>query len=169
MNTRLTRFSGCTLCILILIALSVACQPIRPEVVSDQAATPSEEEQFMAAILAHEEAYQNEDWETFVNFYAEDAISHAPGFPTDAGKAAITTAVQGFFDAYDLERTFEVADFEIHGDFATRTGAWTQVLTPTDGSEPITEVGRCVLGWQKFDGEWKVIWEIWNTYNPQPQ
>lgn len=169
MNTQFTRFTGCALCVLIVAALLMACQPIRPEGVAAQAAAPSAEEQFMTTILAHEEAYQNEDWEAFVNFYAEDAISHAPGFPADKGKAAIATAVQGLFTAYDLERTFQVADFEIHGDFATRTGEWTQILTPTDGGEPITEVGRCILGWQKIDGEWKVIWEIWNTYDPQPQ
>ena len=55
-------------------------------------------------------------------------------------------------------------DYTIAGETATRTGEWTQTLTPTDGSEPIVETGRCVLGFKKVDGEWKVAWEIWNTY-----
>jgi hypothetical protein len=42
------------------------------------------------------------------------------------------------------------------------------VVTPVDGSEPITEIGRCVLGWEKINGEWKVVWEIWNTYETPP-
>lgn len=41
-------------------------------------------------------------------------------------------------------------------------------LNPTDGSASITEIGRCVLGWQKINGEWKVVWEIWNTYGTPP-
>jgi ketosteroid isomerase-like protein len=55
------------------------------------------------------------------------------------------------------------------GDYATRTGEWTQVLTPTDGGEPITEVGRCVVAFKKVAGEWKVAWEIWNTFEPSTQ
>ena len=80
------------------------------------------------------------------------------------GHEVVAVAYQSFFDAYDLTRDFQLVDMKISGNFAIRTADWTQVLTPKDGSEPITEIGRCILGWEKTDGEWQVIWEIWNTY-----
>jgi ketosteroid isomerase-like protein len=134
-----------------------------------QASTLSEREQFIKVAMDLEEAYQQEDLERVISFYAEDAISQAPGFPSDKGKAAVKAAYQAYFDTYDIQRDFHLASVEIAGDYATRTGEWTQVSTPTDGGEPITEVGRCVLAFKKVDGEWKVVWEIWNTYEPQPE
>jgi ketosteroid isomerase-like protein len=26
------------------------------------------------------------------------------------------------------------------------------------------QTGRCILGWKKITGEWKVVWQIFNTY-----
>lgn len=133
------------------------------------AADPAAEQaNFVEAALALEEAYQAEDLETVVNFYAENAISYAPGFPSDVGQEAIRGVYQDYFETYELTRDFQLVDVTINGDFATRTAEWTQILNPRDGSETITEVGRCVLGWQKVEGEWKVIWEIWNTYDDLP-
>lgn len=149
---------------LILILMS-GCQPIQPRAAAQSSPSTGEEE-FVAVAMALEQAYQDEDLETVVAFYADDAISQAPGYPTDVGKEAIRTAYAGFFDAYDIQRDFELADVDMAGDFATRTGEWTQVLTPADGSKPITEVGRCVIAFKKVDGEWKVAWEIWNTFEP---
>jgi ketosteroid isomerase-like protein len=167
MNFRFTRSAGFILTLWLVGALLSACQPIRPEATMAQAAL-SEEEQFVAVALALEEAYQSEDLEGVLAFYADNALSHAPGFPTDVGKEAIKTAYEAYFDMYDLQRDFQLAGVELRGDYATRTGEWTQVVTPVDGSEPITEIGRCVLGWEKINGEWKVVWEIWNTYETQP-
>jgi uncharacterized protein (TIGR02246 family) len=168
MNSRFTKFAGFVLMLSLVAALMIACQPIRPEGAQAQSAGPSEEEQFIETALAMEAAYQDEDMERVAEFYAEDAVSHVPGLPADVGQEAIKAAYQAFFDTYDLERDFELTDVKLSGDYATRTGEWTQVLTPTDGSAPITEIGRCVLGWEKINGEWKIVWEIWNTYETTP-
>ena len=151
--------------LLVVLLLAGACQPIQPRPAA-QADTQSAQEQFVAAAMALEQAYQDEDLEKVIAFYADDATSFAPGFPADAGKEAIKMAYQGFFDAYDIQRDFQLASVDMAGDFATRTGEWTQVLTPVDGGEPITEVGRCVIAFKQVDGEWKVAWEIWNTFEP---
>lgn len=87
----------------------------------------------------------------------------------DMGKEAIKASYQAFFDAYAFERDFKLAGIKIEGNTATRFGEWTQVLTPKAGGDPITEVGRCIVGFEKIKGEWKVVWEIWNTYEPVPQ
>lgn len=168
MNTRYTKWTGVVLTLWLVSALLLACQPIQP-LAAVQASALSEKDQFIQVVMDFEEAYQQQDLARIVSFYADDAISHPPGFPTDMGKEAIKVGLQAFFDAYDIKREFRLANLDMAGDYATRTGEWTQVLTPTDGGEPITEVGRCVVAFKKVNGEWKVAWEIWNTFEPSTQ
>jgi len=101
-----------------------------------------------------------------IEYYAEDAVSMPPGFPVSVGKETIDADLRYFFDEFTMERDFTLVGFNVTGDAATRTGEWTQTLTPNAGGEPIVETGRCVLGFKQVDGEWKVAWEIWNTYEP---
>ncbi len=160
MKTHHTRYVWLSVVSTVVIFLLAACQPVLlppPQAVNA-------EEEFSKAIFGLEEAYQKEDTAAVMAYYAENSVSHAPGFPSDVGKQAVTVAYQAFFDIYELERDFQLIDMKISGNFATRTADWTQILTPKDGSEPITEIGRCILGWEKIDGEWLVVWEIWNTY-----
>lgn len=151
-----------------VLLLTTACQPIQPET-AKAASASTEEQQFMQAAMGLEEAYQQNDLERTVNYYADDAISQPPGYRTDRGKDAIRASYQSFFDAYQMKRDFKLAGIKIEGDTGTRFGEWTQVLTPKDGSKPVTETGRCVVGFKKVNGEWKVAWEIWNTFDPQPK
>lgn len=169
MQTQFKPRAGLMLVLLLFGLLLSACQPIQPISAEGHAITDAEQDAFIATAMALEQAYQDEDLEAVIAFYADDAISHAPSFPSDVGKEAIKIAYQSYFDAYDLQRDFKLTEVDMSTDFATRTGEWTQVLTPTDGSDSITEIGRCILGWKKVDGEWKVAWEIWNTYDAPPQ
>lgn len=124
------------------------------------------EEKFVEAVWANENAFQAGDVDRIIEFYAEDAVSMPPGFPVSAGKEAIEADLRFFFDEFVLEREFTLVDYEIAGDYATRQGEWTQTLTPKAGGDPVIETGRCTLGFKKFGDEWKVVWEIWNTYEP---
>lgn len=121
-------------------------------------------EKFVDTVWAYEEAFQAGEVDRVIEFYAPDAVSLPPGYPPSVGREAIEADLTGFFGEFDLEREFDLVDYEVAGDNATRLGEWTQTLTPKAGGDPIVETGRCVLGWRKINGEWKVVWEIWNTY-----
>lgn len=123
-----------------------------------------EGKKFVETALAYEEAFQSEDVDRIIEFYAPDAVSFPPGFPTSEGREAIEADLHWFFSEFDLERDFTLGDYQVVGNYATRLGEWTQTLTPEAGGDPIIETGRCMLGWSKINGEWKVVWEIWNTY-----
>ena len=122
------------------------------------------ENEFLEAIMVAEAALQSEDPVDAASHYTDDAVSMPPGFPPSHGKEAIQGDLEFYFDSFDIERNFNLVNYEITGDTATRTAEWTQTLTPTDGSEPFVETGQCVLGFEKVDGEWKIAWEIWNTH-----
>lgn len=159
--------------VIVLVALLVgACQPIEVQpgnVAPEQEAAAQqgvEEEQFVEAAMANEHAFQSGDVDQIIEFYAEDAVSMPPGFPISNGKETIEADLRFFFEEFSLDREFTLVDYEVTGEYATRTGEWTQTLTPKAGGDPIVETGRCVLGFKKVDNEWKVAWEIWNTEEP---
>ena len=88
-----------------------------------------------------------------------------PGFPASVGRESIEADLESYFDAFNTEREFNLIDYEVSGDTGTRTAEWTQTLTPTDGGEALCR-DLVAASWaiEKVDGEWKVAWEIWNTY-----
>ena len=145
-----------------------ACVPLAPPAPASetQAATAAQVEQFRKFVLEEEQVFQSGDVDRIAEYYADDAISNPPGAPVSTGKTAIKADLQAYFDTYSLKRDFKLISVDVAGDYATRYGEWSQTLTPKAGGDPVTETGRCVLGWKKVNGEWKVAWEIWNTYEP---
>jgi len=148
--------------LLLSLILSACIAPDAPIPLADV----TQDEQFYATVMAAEHAFQSGEVDKMIEYYAEDAISMPPGFPASVGKAAIDADLRYFFGEYELDRDFTVVDYEIAGETATRTGEWTQTLTPHAGGEPIVETGRCIFGFKQVDDEWKIAWEIWNTYEP---
>ena len=149
--------SGCT---------STASEPVAAQ--EPPAANESTEAelkaQVEAAVWTYEEAYQAGDVDKIMTLYADDVVSLPPGFPKTVGKADVEAGFREFFDTFSMKRDFELVNVDVFGDRATRLGEWTQTLTPKDGGEPIVETGRCILGYKQVGDEWKVAWEIWNTY-----
>jgi ketosteroid isomerase-like protein len=131
---------------------------------------PSEEEIFLHAALGKEVAYYSDDLERFLSFFAEDTVSMPPDALPTEGKDALREGMQAFLDEYEISGHSQLVSVEIHGDYATRYLQVWDTLTPKAGGEPILSSGSCVVGWQKINGEWKIVWEIWNSEPlPMPQ
>ena len=160
-----------TIVALVALILS-ACQPIvaQPKgtaLVQDAAAQKAADQQeFLQFVMDVEQNGQSGDVDRIMEDYADDVLSLLPGRPA-MDNAALRADWQAFFDTYTLERTFKLEQYTVAGDYGTRIGSWTNVLTPKAGGDPIVEVGRCVLGFKKVDGAWKIAWEIANTYEPE--
>ena len=170
--------------LVLVVIVAVACQPIQAEVAKAQVATQSAvvdgvgpstasdpaqaqaEDEFREIVLAKERAYYDEDLDRHYSFYADDVISLEPETPDKVGKTVLSEGMQSFFDAYDTVGTFTLKRIWVSGDYATRWGEWEEVVTPVDGGKPIHQIGRCFLGWQKIDGEWKVVSQIVNFIVP---
>ena len=43
---------------------------------------------------------------------------------------------------------------------------WEEVVTANDGGAAEHHIGRCILNWEKIDGEWKVVSEYINYLEP---
>jgi ketosteroid isomerase-like protein len=131
-------------------------------------ANPSEEELFLHSVMGKEIAYYNDDLDDFISYFAEDTLSMPPDVAPTVGKDRLRADMQAFFDEYEISGHSEVIAIEVHGNYATRILQAWDVLTPKAGGEVIRSSGSCVTGWEKIDGEWQIVWEIWN-FEPLPE
>ena len=121
------------------------------------------EAQVRETIFAWEDAYQAGDLDRLMEVYADDVVSMPPNRPVIEGKEALEEDFRQFYEEFTVERQFTLVDLELTGDTAVRRGEWTQTFTPKAGGEPVTEVGKCLNVLKRFDDEWKIETEIWNT------
>lgn len=125
------------------------------------------EAEFRKVALAKEQAFYAGDTEAVFSFYADDVVSIQPGLPEVVGKEALIAGLQPFLESYTLDSgklVFKHVNF--YGNQATRQAEWEEVWTAKDGSGSFRQVGRCLLVWEKIDGEWKVVSEILNYLEP---
>ena len=125
--------------------------------------SPAREDQIRAAVAAWEEAFAAADVDRLMDLYAGDAISMPPGYAMLQGKDEIEADFVWLFDNFTFERNLTIVDIKMAGDLATRRAVWAQTMHPKDGSASITEVGKCVVVFEKRGNAWKIVWEVWNT------
>ncbi len=146
---------------------SVVVDAVGPSTASDPAQAQAEDE-FRAVVLTREQAYY-EDIESFNSYYADNVVSLEPGMPDRVGKTELAEGYQSFVDAYDIVGRFTLKGIWVSGNYATRWGEWEEVAALDGGGEAEHHIGRCFVGWQKIDGEWKVVSQIVNfIMDPTP-
>jgi ketosteroid isomerase-like protein len=130
---------------------------------------PSPEEleaQFIEVVMAFDDAYKANDVDRIMEFYADDVVTFLPGLAPLEGKEAVRADWEYFFDTFTLERESELVYVNVDGNSAVRRMAWTNTLTPKDGSDVIVDTGNCIVGYKKVGDEWKIAWEMAATYDP---
>lgn len=124
------------------------------------------EAEFRALVIAKEEAFYAGDFEKMITYYADDVISVQPGWPETVGKAALSEGLKPYMEGNQIVGTFILKKVWIDGNHATRFGEWEEVVTPKEGGASEYHIGRCILNWEKIDGEWKVVSEFVNYLVP---
>ena len=123
----------------------------------------------MAAIKAEIQALEN-TWATasnakesltITNFYADDAISFDNNKPMAIGKAAIRKSLdEDFAKRKDNNVTVTYETLDVYGDdnIATEAGK----TTVKDAKGTVTYTGKYMAVWEKRNGKWMVIRDIYN-------
>lgn len=152
---RLKRFSIAVMVLLAALLVSACGQ-------SAAQAQKADEEKLLAAIYKEFEMFEANDAAGLMDLFADDAVSLPPGSPAIEGKDAIAAGKTAFLENNNVKVDFKLVDYKIVGDYATRQGEWTMYVTPKAGGETMVNPGKCMLGWEKIGGEWKIVWEIFN-------
>ncbi|MCH6548145.1 MAG: DUF4440 domain-containing protein, partial [Gemmatimonadetes bacterium] len=100
------------------------------------------------------------------NLYAEDGYFMPPNGPRVDGRGAIRSAWAGMFQMPNLSLTFTPTDIVIAdaGDMAYDIGTYNLGLDGPDGR--IEDNGKYLVVWQKVNGEWKIMADIFNSDIP---
>lgn len=138
---------------------SVVIDGVGPSTAADPEQAAAEDE-FRTVVLAREEAYYAEDYETYIAFFADDVIALEPGTPEIRGKETVAEGIKGFWEAYDTVGELTLKRIWVSGNLGTRYAEWEDVVTPADGGNSIHQIGRCIVVWEKIDGEWKIVSSI---------
>lgn len=138
--------------------ITAACAPTVDRVAEEQAIRDLDRE-WVAAVAA-------QDTLAIANLYAEDGYFMPPNAPRVDGRGAIRGAWAGMFQMPNLSLTFTPTDIVIAdgGDMAYDIGTYNLGLDGPDGR--IEDNGKYLVVWQKVNGEWKIIADIFNSDIP---
>ncbi len=134
--------------------LTAACQPT-VDLAAEEQAIRDLDAQWVAAVQAGDAAQ-------CASFYAADGYYLEPGLEPAIGPEAIEQAWADGLGVPDSELTFGPVKIVVAqaGDMAWEYGTY-QYAAPG-----IEDHGKYVVVWQKVDGEWKVVADIFNTDVP---
>ena len=111
-------------------------------------------------------AAQNaKDVNTLIGMYTDDAISMPDGAPSLQGKAAIQARMEDEFAKTPEGQTNTYEVLEIYGDenIVTEIGKGTT----KDAAGAVVSTGKYMVVWQKTDGKYLCLREIYNSDAPR--
>jgi uncharacterized protein (TIGR02246 family) len=133
------------------------------------AADPAAEEQAIRAINERwVAAVASGDTATIGGIYAEDGLFMSPNAPLATGRAAIVQGWAAMMAAPGVALTFNPTDIEVAsgGDMAWDVGVYQ--YRSGEGASAVADTGKYLVVWEKQDGQWRVVADMFNSDRPAP-
>ena len=119
-----------------------------------------------------------DDWDTAMNtadvdatlalYVDEDPLAMPPHAPAGEGKEGIRQVIEGLHAQGKVSVNDEFVAAEISGDLAVMRGTYTLTITPGEGAS-MEDAGKWVCACRRtVDGEWKTVYNIWNSDHAMP-
>lgn len=149
---------------ILFLALAVpalACAAAEPTVDYE-----AEEQAIRDIVAGWNQAVADGDVEAITALYAEDGYIAPPGADRAQGPEAVAAVWTGLLSLPELELNIESAEIEVAraGDLAYENGTYTMSFAA--GEDRVEDHGKYLVVWQKQDGEWKVVADLFNTSVP---
>ena len=161
--------TGIAIATMAIALLAMGCQPAPVE----QAPAVSNDEIRMAvsdAATAVNSALDSGDIEAYLAVYMDDAVWMPPGTEEIIGKARAQQRLSALFETWTIDEAFETEEMVVMGpNHVVRRGQYTMMAKPKEGGEEVRDVGSFMNVWHKdADGNWKIMFDIWNSDRGQP-
>ena len=98
-----------------------------------------------------------------MEFYSDSAVSMPFNRPALEGKPAIEADFRQFFESFTAEHHTTIVGLEISGDMAVERGRYRITVAPKGRGIPAQETGKHIVVRKRVNGQWMILWEIWNT------
>ena len=115
-------------------------------------------------------AAQTKDVESWMAFYADDAVALPPNEKTAANREAIRKSISNLLGLPGLAINWSPTKVEVarSSDIGYLHGTYEVSFNGPNG-QPTTELGKMVEIWRKQpDGSWKCIVDMWSSDMPAP-
>lgn len=126
-------------------------------------ASAADKEAVRAVNVSWFKAYNAHDVDAISALYADDAVLSAPGAPSARGAAAIQQAFQKDIAAATKAGVSNNAgtneELGVSGDLAWEWNTYSA----TDKSGKVVEKGKYVTVFERRNGKWVIIRDIWNS------
>ena len=169
----MTHLRNTSLTALTLLALTACSKAQAPVVDTAAAMTPAatatapssaaDKEAVAAVNTAWFKAYNAHDVDAISALYADDAVLSAPGKPAARGAAAIKDAfskdIAAATKAGIANNAGTNSETGISGDLAWEANTYSA----TDKSGKVVEKGKYVTVFERRNGKWVIIRDIWNS------
>jgi len=148
--------------LMVAVAALVACARLG----SPTADTAADKSAIDAVEAAWYKGYNAGDGAAVTAVYAEDAVLNVPGLPALRGKASIgdfyAKDAPAFVSAGHSESDGPISEVGVSGDLAWRWGTYQVV----DKSGATVDTGKYITVFQRKDGKWMILRDIWNSDAP---
>jgi ketosteroid isomerase-like protein len=145
----------------------VACKPggMDVRVTADKAPHDST---IRAHLAAFNEFLRAGSDSALASYYGPDGALLPPNEPKVIGQENIRRYWAGLKEAgATLVISVGSLTFSDMADVAVEEGTWN-VDIPGPPMGPYTDDGKYVVIWRRYDGEWKIAQDIWNSNHPPP-
>ncbi len=132
----------------------VAPAPAKPDMAQIKSEIQAAENAWAAALNAR-------DLNALMALYTDDAVSMADKAPMLVGKAAIQTAQEAEFKTMTAGKTFAFEAMDVYGDGDVVTETGKSIYK--DAAGKVTGTGKYMAVWQKRDGKYLCLREIYNS------
>ena len=105
-----------------------------------------------------------------MSLWDDNGVKMSPGAPAVIGKGEIRALMEAIYGApFDWETTSVLDEAEIAGDWIFSRGSFTLSMTPKEGGETSTSIGKSLdILKRQADGSWKIYVQSWNYDAPPP-
>lgn len=111
-------------------------------------------------------AATNGNVDRMVSIYADDAVLMPPNAPPFRGRAAIRQYWSGLLAMGKIDANVATDTVTQSGDLAVETGHYAMTILPPNAPAPVKDSGKYIITWRRMNGEWRAVYDIFNSDLP---
>jgi ketosteroid isomerase-like protein len=112
-------------------------------------------------------AVNSSDDRRLLAVWSDDGVLMPPNHAVVRGRADLEEYFKERFSRTGFRFAFTFSDIQLAGDLAFERLAYTAVILPAGGAQPVEDAGKGLHVYRRQpDGSWKLALDIWNSDRP---
>ena len=120
----------------------------------------------------YEETVNAGDFDSWISLWVDDGVRMPPGATSKIGITQITDEMKPVFEQFKMTASIEIEDAKVFGDIGLTTCSGKISMTPKTGGDTIAvlpDAKALTIYKKQDDGNWKIIYDCFNSNLPPAQ